>query len=382
MRPEAIDALFSVIHEAAIDGQSWQKIVDALVAEFPGVCATLMIRRESPEHDVYIHAGYPPGAMEDFILNHAALCPWNDIERSSQTGVPYVTEDVMPLATITYSRFYRHWLLPHGLGGGLGVKICNYPDCRASLFVDCSPARALEIKERLLAVFARFAPHLRRSIDISRQLGAAREDGWRAGATRTAGATAVLDAQTAVIQLNGAMEAFIAKGVFALSAGRKLRLHKPDDTARLSGILQDVTKGRHTAPWPHIMAFAVAGQTGPNILEIEPLDRGSDLKARAEPRLFEAVTGQMLYVMTMRVRGQLRGPTVDHIRIGLGLTPKQAEAVWSLVNGEGIEKQAQDRGLSVDGVRWHFKNIYQRTGCSTQAELVRLVISLFGPARV
>ena len=53
----------------------------------------------------------------------------------------------------------------------------------------------------------------------------------------------------------------------------------------------------------------------------------------------------------------------------------------SLVNGDSIEKQAQDRGLSIDGVRWHFKNIYQRTGCSSQAELVRLVVSLFNPAK-
>ena len=81
----------------------------------------------------------------------------------------------------------------------------------------------------------------------------------------------------------------------------------------------------------------------------------------------------------MRVRGLLGVPSTEHIRVGLGLTPKQAEAVWSLVNGESIEKQAQDRGLSVDGVRWHFKNIYQRTGCSSQAELVRLVVSLFDP---
>ena len=68
------------------------------------------------------------------------------------------------------------------------------------------------------------------------------------------------------------------------------------------------------------------------------------------------------------------------IRAGLGLTPKQADVVWALVNGDGIEKQARERGLSIDGVRWHFKNIYQRTGCATQAELVRLVASLFDPA--
>jgi DNA-binding CsgD family transcriptional regulator len=169
--------------------------------------------------------------------------------------------------------------------------------------------------------------------------------------------------------------------LFALSAGRRVRLHKADDTARLSAILQDAGKGRVAAVGPHIMAFEVPGQTGPNVLEIEPLERRGDSKGRREAGLFAAASGPHLFVMTMRIRSLLRGPSIEHIKAGLGLTPKQAEAVWSLVNGESIEKQAQDRGLSIDGVRWHFKNIYQRTGCSTQAELVRLVISLFGSAR-
>ena len=129
------------------------------------------------------------------------------------------------------------------------------------------------------------------------------------------------------------------------------------------------------------MSFEVPARTGPNILEIEPLERRQAPSAGLDrgADLFGARAKQDAFVMTMRVRSLMRGPSVDHIRVGFGLTPKQAEAVWSLVNGDSIEKQARDRGLSIDGVRWHFKNIYQRTGCSSQAELVRLVVSLFGP---
>lgn len=381
MNAEAIGALIPVIFEAAIDNQAWQRIVDSLAAGNAGLCVAFMVRPDKPTPDICLHAGFPPGAMEDFIARHAELCPWNDIRRDSRPGAPYATEDVMPLASITYSKFYRDWLVPLGLGGGFGLTLCDYPDCHASFLICCPREQAIRDRATILDMLSRLAPLFQRSIEISRSLGTAREDGWRAGILRARDATAIIDGSATVLNTNAAMDQIVSAGLCALPASRKLRLYKPDDTARLSAILVEAVKGRRTAAWPHVMAFEVPGRNGPNVLEVEPLEHPGAGRPQPSRGLFDGTTGAMLFVMTMRVRCLLRGPSVEHIRSGLGLTPKQAEAVWSLVNGENIEKQAHDRGLSVDGVRWHFKNIYQRTGCSTQAELVRLVISLFGPAR-
>jgi DNA-binding CsgD family transcriptional regulator len=293
---------------------------------------------------------------------------------------PYATQALTPLAAITTSNFYKFWLQPNGLGARVGVKLCDYPDCRATLVLDLAPDIPADRQTALLTLLGVLAPHIQRSIEFARRLSLGREEAWRVGVIRNPEAMALLDGSANVYLSNQAMDRTVASGLCSLSTGRKLRLHRADDTARLAAVLSEASKGRRSLSWPHIMAFEVPGQIGPNVLAVEALERLRDHKDTQEVSLFGGAPLAPLYLVTMRIRSLLRGPSAEQIRVGLGLTPKQADAVWSLVHGESIEKQAQDRGLSVDGVRWHFKNIYQRTGCSTQAELVRLVISLFGPA--
>ena len=245
--------------------------------------------------------------------------------------------------------------------------------------MDADPQITADQQKHVLDLLRDLAPHLQWSAQISRRLIGARQDGLRNGALHSPYARALLDGNAIALQMNPAMESYVAAGVCNLIVGRKARLHKPEDTARISAVLVEGAKGRRTLPWPHVMSFEAPSRNGPNILTIEALEGQRTNESYSELRLFEG-SGPPNFVLTMRVRNLLRAPAIEQIRVGLGLTPKQAEAVWSLINGENIEKQAMDRGLSVDGVRWHFKNIYQRTGCATQAELVRLVASLFDPA--
>lgn len=191
--------------------------------------------------------------------------------------------------------------------------------------------------------------------------------------------TAVLDSGGGIVAMNTAMEGLISRGVVQMGSGRRFRLPRTDDQAWLTALLLDPIPGR-AVTWPQFMSVDIPNESGPNILEIDALPPDNATDARETTKPFGVGDIRTYYVATLRLRSRMGSPSVDHIRTGLGLTPKQAEAVWSLINGETIDKQAHDRGLSVDGVRWHFKNIYQRTGCSSQAELVRLVVSLFGRA--
>jgi DNA-binding CsgD family transcriptional regulator len=378
MLPAALNALVATFYATVTDRRGWQRLVEDTAAASPGYGVILRIRRGGPGVDQLLHAGYAPGAIEDFVANHASLCPWNDIERDSQVGAAYATEDVMPLESISYSRFYRNWIVPNGLGAGFGVKICDYPDCSASLTLDCPPERGKTGKSATLSFLHEIAPHLQRVVEISRHLEETRVEGLCAGVTRSSDATAVLDDNGVVVTMNDAMEGLVSQGFCSLSSGRRLRLHRSEDTARLMSIVQDATGNGPSLSWPQYIAFDVPRESGPNVLGIEPLGVLGAKSATNAVTPFMGQAARPYFAVTLRVRSRMRGPSVEDIRIGLGLTPKQAEAVWSLVHGESIDKQAQDRGLSVDGVRWHFKNIYQRTGCSNQAELVRLVVSLFG----
>lgn len=60
----------------------------------------------------------------------------------------------------------------------------------------------------------------------------------------------------------------------------------------------------------------------------------------------------------------------------LGLTPAQSRVAAAVAEGGTVRGIADSKGLSETTVRWHLKQVFAKTGCSGQPDLVRLVLSL------
>lgn len=64
-----------------------------------------------------------------------------------------------------------------------------------------------------------------------------------------------------------------------------------------------------------------------------------------------------------------------------GLTPTEERLVRCLVEGSTTEETAGRQGINVSTVRWHMKQIFDKTGTSRQGDLVRLIMSMAMPLR-
>jgi len=62
------------------------------------------------------------------------------------------------------------------------------------------------------------------------------------------------------------------------------------------------------------------------------------------------------------------------LAIALNLTPSEARVVHGLVVGGSVEGAASMAGVSISTARTYLKNVFQKTGVSRQAELVRLAM--------
>ena len=60
----------------------------------------------------------------------------------------------------------------------------------------------------------------------------------------------------------------------------------------------------------------------------------------------------------------------------LGLTAAQSRVAAALAEGRTVREIATLQRVSEGTVRWHLKQIFARTGCSSQSDLVRLVLSI------
>ncbi len=66
--------------------------------------------------------------------------------------------------------------------------------------------------------------------------------------------------------------------------------------------------------------------------------------------------------------------TANGIAAALKLLPSEARVVLGLAEGGSVEEAAELAGVSVSTARTYLKNVFQKTGVSRQAELVRLVL--------
>lgn len=72
----------------------------------------------------------------------------------------------------------------------------------------------------------------------------------------------------------------------------------------------------------------------------------------------------------------------DAIGRALMLTKTEVRLAKHIVDGHSAEEAAREMRISVSTVRWHLKQIFEKTGTKRQAELVRLILGMAMPLRL
>ena len=71
----------------------------------------------------------------------------------------------------------------------------------------------------------------------------------------------------------------------------------------------------------------------------------------------------------------------DLISTALGCTPSEAKLAQSLIVGLDLQKHAEKEGISYNTARRHLQSLFAKTETSSQVELVRRLIQIFGLLR-
>ena len=179
----------------------------------------------------------------------------------------------------------------------------------------------------------------------------------------------LLDSRTRVVWANRAASRVLARGDGLKVIGSRLQIQSPRLQHRLRALLD---------------------QAGKTLAEKQ---RTADLSL-VVPRLNGGRPYQMLIVSL--VNGDI--PVVQHqatlavlfsdpesvhrppellLRELFGLTPTEARVAALLTGGQAIRDLSAQFRVSEESIRWHVKGIFAKTGVSSQAQLVRLVLTTF-----
>ncbi len=211
-------------------------------------------------------------------------------------------------------------------------------------------------------------PHLQRALQIYHQLTAARlAERVTAG---TLGAldvgVVVLDADCRLVSLNAVAETLLQSSDGAGMSGGELRLHDPRLRARFAKLVAGAAAagasqgigagGVLTVPRRRRRALS---------LLVCPLRLGQDGFGPAKP--------MALVLVSDPERGTATPAQV--LRQFYGLTGAEARLLAALLAGERLQDYADHNEVAISTVRNQLARIFEKTGTSRQAELVRLCLS-------
>lgn len=183
----------------------------------------------------------------------------------------------------------------------------------------------------------------------------------------------LLAADGTVLSYTQEIGELIATGtMLTLSSSRQPRLATPEATAELQLAIAEVAAAARAGSRSALRALPLASarQTQPSVVVIKVIAGGGPSSAAGVP-------SPMIW-LSLRNPALVEPPSEQILRTALGLSPKEAEAARAALLGQSIEQHASAQSVTRDAVRYHRKNIFQKTGCRNQVEFVLLVSALLG----
>jgi DNA-binding CsgD family transcriptional regulator len=183
--------------------------------------------------------------------------------------------------------------------------------------------------------------------------------------------TLLLDSSCRVQAANSSARQIVdTKLGMAITKDGMLRLARTSDSKQLHVLVSRLATAATPSASPAVafMRYSCPATSVPRRLRLERLSRPLDDASGATSGPWIAAT----------VFGERQAPSLasDLVREALQLTPSEARLAVALAHGATLRDCAADQGLKVTTLRWHLRNVLRQTGCSSQSDLVRLVLQL------
>lgn len=386
LAPDPYDELVGLIYDGAgADAAAlpWAAALRLLLRDFDASWVSLQIATDGAPPQAIV-CRKAEGEAETFVAGaeHAgvfALDPLAGLAGDAVATLDEVIDSRAWMAGEAYRHYFKPRLIRYILGGDLRIAArCAADSDSGGVTAACAvrlrimrPASMRDFDERDKRFCRRLLPHLRRAVELrARQArGEAERELHAAVGERLRIGVIALDAQGRIASCNGvAAQLLAARDGLAACAGRLRATHLADD-----GKLQKlIAAGLGTATVP-VQGRALAltrsndGGCGGFGLLLRRLPRSATLALvdASLPRL-------ALFIRDSRHEPE---PAPDLVGRLFGLTPAESALALLLAGGASLDEAAARLDIRITTARAHLRAIFQKTGVSRQAMLVRLLLN-------
>jgi DNA-binding CsgD family transcriptional regulator/PAS domain-containing protein len=372
---QAFSDLIGSIYDCALDPSQWDRTLADLSEALD--CFALLLALTDLRHErLLIHkcVGVKPDQFERLSIYlpeingmlGGALASWPSFDE------PYVMSRHLSPAYIEKSPYFQEWQNPVGMVDAMVFFLVHEPMHLSTFGVGRNERQGL-ITEREIELGKLLLPHLRRAVTISKVLDVRTIMSERMAEALDALRCAVVltNEHGTILHANRAAEHMLDAGGPIQSAQGILQATAPSAASELRAALALAARNEAGIGKTGLAIRLTEPDVPPVFAHVLPLT-GSDFRTRLQPA---AVAAVFIGAPPDAQDG------ADALAAAFGLTPAETKVLASLFGGRTLTETAATLGIARPTAKTHLEHIFQKTGVTRQAELMRLWTGLTSPMR-
>lgn len=357
-------AVVEAIYDAAIDPARWSEALRRISAPMGGG-GNLVI------HDPLIAAGnvptfanWDPDNVALYNAHYASRNAWLARIATRPVGKAEPAEFFLSQSDLFRTEWYNDFLRPNKIVSGIGVTVM----CDKGRFVSASvllPRCSDAAHASYVEFLQRITPHIERAIKVNRQVSAT-DFRWSAVEEcfhRLRVGVAVVGDDRKIVFSNAEANRIFGQGD-GLAVNREGRLvaGADADNRRLRGIFELILGKASAELQSESGVMSVQRRSGLRSygLLVTRLQSPTDLFGRRGPMA-------LLFISD----AASQRPSAERLTTAFGLTPSEGRLFHVLLDGQSLVDAAARIGISINTAKTQFKGLFDKMGCTRQADLVR-----------
>jgi len=370
-REQQLSDLIGVIYDAAIDSTVWDHAIERAAYFVGGAGSALFSKDVGADYAFAPHLfGFQrPLPASLFQLNYDPL------ERHFLGDLedPIATTDLMPFGELARTELFRQWARPHGFVDFVSAVI-DRTTISSAIFGVFRHERDGVVDDRARERMRLIAPHMRRAILIAQmfEFKAAEAATFADALDGLSAGMYLVDAEGRLIHANAAGAAILSERDILNTVGGRLVACDMQAQRTLRDVFAAAGRG-DDALGARGIAVPLTGKSGERyVAHALPLTSGARSRAGI---VYTAAAALFIRKATLvaSATSQVIGETFK-------LTPTELRVLLAIIEVGGVPEVASAFGVAETTVRTHVNRLFEKTGATRQADLVKLVAGYATPA--
>jgi DNA-binding CsgD family transcriptional regulator len=370
---ERLSRLIGDIYDTALEPSRWLDVLERAAAFVGGPAASVYSKAIAERSgEIYFQYGIDPAYQRLYLEKYVKVDPSTHSQLFAELGDIISTESYMPYDEFLETRFYREWAHPQGLVDG-ATAVLQKATTAVAMFTVFRHERDGLVDDEMRRRMHLLIPHVRRAVLIGRlfDLKQSETNAFVDTLDGLNAAVFLVNESGHLVHANAAGHALLSAGDVLSLAGRTLLARDATVNELIQAASLAAAEGDRAIGGKYVSMTLTARNGEDYVAHVLPLTSGARQRAATS---YGAVAA--LFV----TKASLAIPSPPEL-IGrrYQLTPTELRVLLAIVEVGGAPDVADALGISTETVKTHLGRVYEKTGASRQADLVKLVAGFMSP---